>query len=949
MARLLGDRLTGIALVAFTVVSAAVISFRLAASGPDWGLHLRLVDHRVIADEVHPSSLAWNLNVRPGQQIAQIDGQDALGYVGSDLKSATSFAVLDATGHERSVRVPTFPDGFIVALFVGALLFVGLGTVVFRWAADARLGLAFLMFGWAVAMTLVSIPAAALGHPLGFLLAAPSAVVASSSFFILFLIFPRPLRGARSLIPLVIVVTVILVGAIAAFILTGTPFPRAFDSILWLWVALDLLGGLFVLGLRIRRQDDRLRFAPIIVGATVGVIPVVVMNALPFAISRVMILPVEFTPIGLVGIPLGFTYAILYHRLFALDALVRRILFRFVDVAILVSLVMVIWAIVRRTTIGESVAGIVTLTLAALVASALSPRLRDAIDKVLYGQIFQARNRSVFRTEHTVQDLGLLLTRQIRELVPVQWAAFIGREAAPTEMHPPTLDGEPRPGVVVAVDGEVPLSRLRGRWVAGRLVWIDNWEERRVIPVASGTRTLGAVVVGPRLNNSSLNGLDLETIQLLVSQAASAIEAALLREQAEEERRFRDGLSGFARELAAAGSVEQVLQITAIRAEQFLRSDVSLIWLRAGTGQFTLAASDGSDFRRFMVAPEMIPWAYNQVQTSGSAGPLVFREKHVVCPDIGTFSRILYRLGDVGNALAIGMMIRQGVDNSFSVEDERRAGEIVEHADGAFRRAYAFAQAAEAETLREITRVRGEFLDVVSHDLQNPLAVIRGFAELLEIRLSGANDALVTNAIASISEATTTCHRLIEDILTSSRAERGRLSLQRQAVDLDEFLPRLVQNYRVLPGSQRIRVETTEPVKLLADVARLEQMVGNLITNALRYSESGPIILRARILSPGDGCIEVRDYGRGIAPEDQSKIWDRFYRTPSSESGTPRGVGVGLSIVRTLAELHGGRAEVESAPGEGSLFRIVLPLSQTPACEESDPPKSEGKGPTVAA
>ena len=179
-------------------------------------------------------------------------------------------------------------------------------------------------------------------------------------------------------------------------------------------------------------------------------------------------------------------------------------------------------------------------------------------------------------------------------------------------------------------------------------------------------------------------------------------------------------------------------------------------------------------------------------------------------------------------------------------------------------------------------------------------------------------------------DAYRSCQRLIDNLLTSSRLEGGRLALQCEAFDIADVLPRLVEGYRVLPDGQRISLQTLEsPLMVFADVSRVEQMIGNLVTNALRYAPSGPILLGARSGGPGEAWIEIRDFGAGIAPEDQPKIWEKFYRGANGQLG-PRGAGVGLSVVRTLAELHGGRAEVESTLGEGSLFRLVLPAPDSP-------------------
>jgi len=121
-----------------------------------------------------------------------------------------------------------------------------------------------------------------------------------------------------------------------------------------------------------------------------------------------------------------------------------------------------------------------------------------------------------------------------------------------------------------------------------------------------------------------------------------------------------------------------------------------------------------------------------------------------------------------------------------------------------------------------------------------------------------------------------------------------------------------------------VRVEVPDGVRARADPARVEQMVSNLLFNALRYAPTGPVVVRARPVNPNEVWVEVSDQGPGIAAELQPRVWDKFYRVAGSEQVT-QGSGIGLAVVRTLAELHGGHVELESSPGAGSTFRIVLP------------------------
>ncbi|MBX6772777.1 MAG: HAMP domain-containing histidine kinase, partial [Chloroflexi bacterium] len=682
--------------------------------------------------------------------------------------------------------------------------------------------------------------------------------------------------------------------------------------------------------------EDRPKLTPIVIGTGTGIAPLLLLNALPFLLTGRMIVPAGFSAIGLVGIPLGFTYAILRHRLFGLDALVRRVLLRLLDVVTFGAIFEIIWLGLGLLNVADNLSGIAAIAASALAGPRIGEFLRDRIDRWLYPPLFEARTREpVAAAGADACTIAASLTRRIREIVPIRWIALV---AHPATSHS-IAAGEPVPGRLLALDGDGPIERLHGEWIANRFSLTDWPEPPPGIPITGGQGTVGILLVGPRLNDAPLSNLDLEPITILAARAAAPLEAALLREQAEEEQRFRARLSAVARELAAAGSVDQVLQVVASAAHDLLGADITFVWTRPAGGPWKLAAERGtpdllSDEARARCRPS---WLDHEDAGILAGSLIISRERSVTDEMLGSLSRMTFRLGDITSALAVVVVTRFGTDRPFGAEDERRAGEVIEHASGAFERAHAFAQAAEAETLRQINEMREEFLAIVSHDLQNPLTVIRGFAELLEMRLGNSGDRFVTNAIASIFQAVASCQRLIDDLLTSARLEQGHLSLHREPVDLGALLRRLAEGYRVLPEGHRVHVDATETAMVSADVARLEQMIGNLVTNALRYAPTGPVILRARRLSDREASIEVQDYGWGIPPEEQEKIWNRFYRAKSGEGRSRRGAGVGLSIVKTLAELHGGRAEVESTIGRGSVFRIILPILETPAGHPPDP------------
>ena len=227
--------------------------------------------------------------------------------------------------------------------------------------------------------------------------------------------------------------------------------------------------------------------------------------------------------------------------------------------------------------------------------------------------------------------------------------------------------------------------------------------------------------------------------------------------------------------------------------------------------------------------------------------------------------------------------------------------------------------------LRELERSRQELLGVVSHDLRAPLAVIQGRAELLA--RSEPDGATVRHAQAIL----TTARRMgsiIEDLVDLARLGFTRIPIERQPVRLQTFLPELVDRLVPVGETDRVMMDVLADVpEVPADPNRLERILTNLLTNALKYSEPGtPIVVKARVRD-GDVVISVGDEGPGIPPEELPHLFDRFYRVPTGIH--VEGVGLGLYITKQLVEAHDGRIWVRSQPGEGSTFSFSLPLTSS--------------------
>ncbi|HKX41180.1 MAG TPA: response regulator [Burkholderiaceae bacterium] len=259
-------------------------------------------------------------------------------------------------------------------------------------------------------------------------------------------------------------------------------------------------------------------------------------------------------------------------------------------------------------------------------------------------------------------------------------------------------------------------------------------------------------------------------------------------------------------------------------------------------------------------------------------------------------------------------------------------------------------RAAERE-LREAGRRKDEFLAMLSHELRNPLAPIRTALEVIrriappDPKLAWASDIMVRQ----LRQMT----RLIEELLDVARISQGKIVLKREKVDLNAVIAQgveTVQPHVDARGQTLHVVPLIETMWLQGDFARLAQIVSNLLHNASKYSEKGSAIeLRSSVDEHG-AVIRVRDQGAGIAPELLPRIFDLFTQGPSGLDRAHGGLGIGLTLARRLAEMHGGSIEAYSdGPGLGSEFTLRLPCIALVRGGDAAPARMEPAAPRVAA
>jgi len=228
--------------------------------------------------------------------------------------------------------------------------------------------------------------------------------------------------------------------------------------------------------------------------------------------------------------------------------------------------------------------------------------------------------------------------------------------------------------------------------------------------------------------------------------------------------------------------------------------------------------------------------------------------------------------------------------------------------------------------LKRLERTREEFVANVSHELRTPLSLITGYAETL---LDGAKDnpEVATKFLQTIDRNTRRLDLLIQDLLTISALESGRVALNCQPVKLRLVIERNLADLRTQAAARKIVLVNDFPdLTAHADETRTEQVLSNLLENAVKYGREGGTV-RVGGRKTGDGKLEVfvQDDGPGIPVEALERVFERFYRVDKARSREQGGTGLGLSIVKHIVQSHGGRAWVESEIGHGAKFFFTLP------------------------
>lgn len=230
--------------------------------------------------------------------------------------------------------------------------------------------------------------------------------------------------------------------------------------------------------------------------------------------------------------------------------------------------------------------------------------------------------------------------------------------------------------------------------------------------------------------------------------------------------------------------------------------------------------------------------------------------------------------------------------------------------------------------LKQLERTREEFVANVSHELRTPLSMIKGYVETL---LDGArhDPEVAEKFLRTVERNTRRLDALIQDLLAISELESGRVKLSLGSVRLGDVVERVLSDFKTRAAARDVKLlNEAEDLAVTADEGRLQQVLTNLVDNAIKYgSAGGAVTVGGRAIEGGKVEVSVRDDGPGIPPESLERVFERFYRVDKARSREQGGTGLGLSIVKHIVQSHGGSVWATSELGKGTTFFFTLPAN----------------------
>lgn len=473
------------------------------------------------------------------------------------------------------------------------------------------------------------------------------------------------------------------------------------------------------------------------------------------------------------------------------------------------------------------------------------------------------------------------------------------------------------------------------------------------LPLTARGRTLGALVLVAIEPGRFFSDADLNLATELARRAALALDNAQLYAAEREARRSAELASAYSARLqhvtaalSGAPTPDHVAQVLATEGAAAIGADAAAIALFAPDG-------DGLEIRHASGYPPELIADFRELSLDGP-NPLSDALQQREAIFIGSLNEARQHYpGLIAQQTQSGMqawavlplLINQQTlgalglsfasPHAFDNDERAFLRALAQQGSQALERArlYADAQRASAEAVAAV-RVRDQFLSIAAHELKTPLTPLLGQAQLLLRRAERDNSLNERDrrAIQMIADQAARLSLLVTSLLDLNRLQSGNITLSTKQLDLCALLRRLSEELQATLARHTIVLDQPpEPVQIVGDPLRLEQVFQNLLQNAVKYSPEGGTVA-VEVAVDGEGArVVVRDNGIGIPHEALPRLFQPFYRASNAERSAAAGMGVGLAVVNELVLLHGGSIAVESEEGRGSTFTVRLPLAGPPA------------------
>jgi len=438
------------------------------------------------------------------------------------------------------------------------------------------------------------------------------------------------------------------------------------------------------------------------------------------------------------------------------------------------------------------------------------------------------------------------------------------------------------------IDGSAGLTRRQLAQIA--LAAGMPLQQVVALPMEFGEQAVGMIYVF-RNYGGAFSANDRQMLQAFADQAAIAVNNAKLYQQVTEEKRRLDAI------LEASADGVLILD-SSFRLTRFSQALARLTGAPAGRaiGRHHDDVIVLHNKRAGMTLSEAAAGGW-PLLTRSAAGLLA--------------SGPLYVEGDLQRA--DGARVSVGITYAPLFDREGRLVNVI-------------ANVRDITRFREADALKNTFISIISHELKTPVALIKGYAGTLSREDAHWEPQTVRESATIIEEEADRLTHLIDNLLDASRLQAGGLKLARSGVAVDALAARQVELFRTQTTSHTLAANFPSPFPVVqADAARIEQLLSNLISNAIKYSPDGGAVRVSGKVKPDTIEVTVSDEGIGIPVEEQSRIFEQFYRVDDALSRRTQGSGLGLFIAKAIVEAHGGRIWVNSIPGHGAAVTFSLP------------------------